>query len=343
MKTSSKELVDAFARLILTTKGEHRYFDHVASPDSAKASSLVFLQKATDLPMQAAVIVTTPQVAQEIEGASCFVACVQEVRLAQALIKQRFDDYLSADSEWDERHPTAVIHASARLGENCRIGPGAVVGANCVLGNNVTVRAGAVVEHNVSIGDDSIISPLANIGYGSSLGKRVIVQAGAVIASEGFGFAPDSDKHYHRIPHTGSVVIGDDVFIGANSCIDRGTYGVTTLERGVKIDNQVHLAHNVEIGEDTLLAAQTVIAGSTKLGKRVIASGQAGILDHINVTDDVILVQRCGVTQDIERSGMWAGTPAKPFKEYVRDLTVCKRVAKLEQQIKDLKKLIDER
>jgi len=178
--------------------------------------------------------------------------------------------------------------------------------------------------------------------YHSQLGARVTVQAGAVIGSEGFGFAPDQEKRYHRIPHTGYVVLEDDVHVGANSCIDRGTYGATRIARGVKIDNMVHIAHNVEVGEDSLLTAQTVIAGSSKLGKRVIASGQTGILDHKTIADDTVLVQRCGVADDITTSGMWAGTPARPFREYVRGLGLSKKLAKLEQKLKELQQRIDQ-
>jgi len=271
------------------------------------------------------------------------VITVNNVRLAQALIKQRFDDYQACDREWQAKHPSAVLHESVRLGSNCRIGPNVVIGANCVLGKNVIIRAGAILEHGVTIGDNSIIHPTANIGYGTQIGKRVTVQAGAIVASEGFGFAPDQHNCYHRVPHTGTVVLEDDVHIGANSCVDRGTYDATVISRGVKIDNLVHIAHNVGIGEDTVLAAQTVVAGSSKIGKRVMASGQTGVLDHISVADDAVLVQRCGVVQDIPSSGMWAGLPAKPFKDYVRNLALGKKVRKLESQLNDLRKLLDDR
>lgn len=342
MNFTSKELIAEFAELVLSTHGEHTEFNHAASCALANQTSLVFLQNIEQAPAQAAVVVTTESLADELKATtSAFLVCVPNVRLAQAKMKQRYDDYLAADTEWDAIHDSAVIHKSSSLGKGCRVGPNAVIGANCVFGDNVVVRANAVIEHGVHIGRDSIIHAGVNIGYDTEIGERSTVQAGTTIGTEGFGFAPDADNHYHRIPHTGRVVIEDDVHIGANSCIDRGTYGATRIARGVKIDNLVHIAHNVEVGEDTLLTAATVIAGSSKIGKRVIASGQAGVLDHKTVADDAVLVQRCGVSEDIPSGGMWAGTPAKPFKEYVRTLGLGKKVARLEQKLKELQHRLD--
>lgn len=343
MKTSSTELVAEFAGLILDTKGAHQAFDHAASPEFADSTSLVFLQNAKEAPKQAAVIVTSSAVMAELTGSSAFIVAVTDVRLAQAKIKQRYDDYQCGDLEWQELHDSAIIHKSAVLAKGCRVGPRVVIGAHCSIAENVVIRAGAVIEHNVVIGCDAIINVNANIGYNTKIGERVTIQAGAVIGSEGYGFAPDGNNRYHRIPHTGNVVLEDDVHVGANTCIDRGTYGSTRIARGVKIDNLVHIAHNVDVGEDTLLTAQTVIAGSSKIGKRVIASGQTGVLDHKTVADGAILVQRCAVTEDIPTGGMWAGMPAKPFKEYVRGLGVTKKVAKLEQQLKAMQAQLDEK
>jgi len=342
MTTSSKQLVAEFQDIVLNTYGEHRSFDQAASPKACTVNDLVFVFDSSSIPKQASVIVTSDEVAQIIkESSSAFIVVVKDVRLAQAKIKQRFDDYKAADSEWQAIHPCAVVHESAELAATCRVGPNAVIGANCRLGENVVIRAGAIIEHGVTIGANSVINANANIGYCSLLGERVTVQAGAAIGTEGFGFAPDQENRYHRVPHTGYVQLGNDVHIGANTCVDRGTYGATFIADGVKIDNLVHIAHNVEVGEDTLLTAQTVIAGSSKIGKRVIASGQTGVLDHKTVADGAILVQRCGVSEDIPSAGMWAGSPAKPFKEWVRGLGVQKKLAKLEVQIKELKKQLD--
>ncbi|RBP48697.1 UDP-3-O-(3-hydroxymyristoyl)glucosamine N-acyltransferase [Arenicella xantha] len=340
---TTQELVTEFADVVLQTHGKHTQFDRSASPDQASASCLIFLQSAELLPPSAAVIITSVEVANKIlDHTDSFIVCVADLRLAQSAIKRRYDPYLNADLEWDAIHPSAVIHASARLGTGCRIGPNAVIGSDCILGDRVIVRATSVLEHQVVIGDDSVIHSGVNLGYGTHIGKRCVVQSGSVIASEGFGFAPDASGQYHPIPHTGVVVLEDDVHVGANSCIDRGTFGETRLRRGVKIDNLVHIAHNVEVGENTVLTAQTAVAGSSKIGKQVIASGQTGVLDHKNVADGAILLHRCGVTEDIPSAGMWAGTPARPLKEYVRNLALGKKVARLEKTLKTLQARLDD-
>jgi UDP-3-O-[3-hydroxymyristoyl] glucosamine N-acyltransferase len=338
---SSNDLISEFAEMVISSRGPHTQFDHAASYESANRSSLVFLQAAEHLPESVAVIVTTKEVASSLgEDLDTHIICVANLRLAQAKIKQHYDDYRAADAEWNTVHDSAVVHKSATLESGCRIGPNAVIGANCKIGKRAIVRACSVIEHGCVIGEDTIINANVNIGYNSQIGDRVIVQAGAIIGSEGYGFVADSDNHYHRIPHTGNVLIEDDVQVGANSCIDRGTYGSTHIARGVKIDNLVHLAHNVSVGEDTLLTAQTVIAGSSKIGKRVIASGQTGVLDHKTVPDDTVLVQRAGVSESLPHGGMWAGSPAKPFKEWVRSQGLGRKVAKLEEQLKQLKNSI---
>ena len=151
------------------------------------------------------------------------------------------------------------------------------------------------------------------------------------------GFRFSTNKHYERIPHTGNVVIEDDVFVASNCCIDRGTYGSTLIKRGVKVDNLCHIAHNVEIGEDCLIIGQTGLAGSCKIGDRAILSGQSGVLDHKKVPAETILVHRGGVIEDIPSGGMWGGIPAKPMREHTRrfklDDYVLKRFAKLEEKI----------
>jgi UDP-3-O-[3-hydroxymyristoyl] glucosamine N-acyltransferase len=335
---SSKDLISEFAEMVINNRGPHTKFDHAASHESANESSLVFLQAAKHMPQSAAVVVTTEEIAASLsQNLNTHIISVGDLRLAQALIKKRYDDYDAADTEWNTVHESAVIHQSTHLASGCRIGPNAVIGKNCRIGKHSIVRAGSVIEHDCVIGEGTIINANANIGYNSQIGDRVIIQAGVIIGSEGYGFSADANNHYQRIPHTGNVVIEDDVHVGANSCIDRGTYGSTHIARGVKIDNLVHIAHNVSVGEDTLLTAQTVIAGSSKIGKRVIASGQTGVLDHKTIPDDTVLVQRAGVSENLPHGGMWAGSPAKPFKEWVRAQGLSKKVAKLEEQLKQLK------
>jgi len=261
-------------------------------------------------------------------------------RLAQALIKQQLNDYTANDNEWDSPHKSATIHSSATIGENCRIGPNVIIGKNVVIGNNTIIRSNSIVEHGTNIGDNCVIHSLVNIGYNSEVGDNVIIRPGAIIGNEGFGFAPDENKAFHRLPHTGKVILESQVHIGANCNIDRGTYGETRIKKGTKLDSLCHVAHNVEIGEHCVITSQCVIAGSSKIGNHVMMSGQSGVLDHVTIPDGVTLIHRAGVLQDIPETGVWGGLPAKPFKEHVKrntlDKSIDKKIAKLEARLQKL-------
>lgn len=331
------ELCDRFSAMIMDVRHPEAEFSRIDSTENYREDSLIFVSDTAQLgTTPPAVIVTTDKLAASIADHGSCVISVADVRVAQALIRQFYCDYDASDSEWDAIHPSAVIHPSAKLAADVRIGANTVVGKNVVIGQGTQVRANCVLEHDAVIGSDCIINNLVNIGYQCLLGDRVILRSGAIIGNEGFGFGQDQDSRYQRIPHTGIVEIQDDVQIGANCNIDRGTYGKTVIARGVKIDALCHVGHNCLVDEDALFVAQTGVAGSTRIGKRVVASGQTGIIDHRTIADDAILVHRCGVTEDIPNAGMWAGTPPKPFKEYVRGLNLDKKIEKLSARLKDL-------
>jgi len=309
---------------------------NISSCESYDSESLIFLQnegfisKVIEIPP--AVIITTEKLADKLASKlnnKCQLFTSANVGLAHALIKQHYSDYDCQDKEWPDCHPSAVIHETVKLGEHCRIGPNVVLGANVVIEDNTIIRAGSVIEHDSHIGSNTVIHSLVNIGFGSQIGNGVVIRPGTIIANEGFGLSPDSEGKYHRVPHSGKVIIEDDVQIGSNCNIDRGTYGETRIKRGTKIDAQCHIAHNVEVGEDCIMTAQCVIAGSSKIGDRVIMSGKSGVSDHVNICDDVTLLHRASVFSDIDTKGQWAGIPAKPFKEYVQDLRTRKQLSKL--------------
>ncbi len=337
MTFSAQHVCDHFPELVVSSTNTDKQFSHICSADDYDSASLVFVDNADQLPDPSAplpsVIVTRSELASKFEAKKPSVIAVRNVRLAQALMKQKYADYANFDNEWPEIHPSAVIHSTAKLGRNIHIGANTVVGKNAKIGDNTSIRANCVIEHDAIIGESCVIHNLVNIGFACKIGDRVIVRPGAIIGNEGFGFAQDDQKHYHRIPQTGIVEIHDDVQIGSNCNIDRATYGATIISRGVKIDALCHIAHNVFIDEDALFVAQSGVAGSSNIGKRVIASGQTGILDHRTVVDDAILVHRCGVTEDVDSPGMWAGTPPKPFKEYVGNLNGYKKLKRLEERI----------
>ncbi|MFT6098618.1 MAG: UDP-3-O-[3-hydroxymyristoyl] glucosamine N-acyltransferase [Arenicella sp.] len=348
------DVLSRFSDLIVEAKGADASFSRIDAVDAYQSDSLIFisdaaaslaLNNAMDSSNSApAVVVTNVDVATSIDNHCLCVITVKNVRFAQAVIKQAYADYDSADSHWGMIHPGALIHPSAKLAKGVRVGPNTVIGPDVEIGTDTHIRSNCVIEHSVMIGENCVINNLVNIGYLSVVGNRVIIRSGAIIGNEGFGFGQDQHGRYHRTPHTGIVEIGDDVQIGANCNIDRGTYGATKIAKGVKIDALCHIAHNVNIDEDALFVAQSGVAGSCNIGKRVIASGQTGMLDHKTVVDDAILVHRCGVTEDVLEPGMWAGTPPRPFKEYVRNLnmgkSMSKKVTKLENELRELKKIM---
>jgi len=262
----------------------------------------------------------------------------KNAKLAQALLRQAYVDRDLRDNGWPQIHDSAVIHETAKIQKNVSIGPNAVISKNVSIGENSTVMANAVVEEGVQIGSGTTIHANKTIAYECVIGDRCIIKSGAVIGMEGFGFAQDVKQKSYRVPQLGNVVIGNDVVIGANTTIDRATFKNTHIANGCKFDNQVHIAHNVQMGEDCLITAQCAVAGSTKIGKRMRCSGQAGILDHLNIADDVILVQRAGVSQDVSEPGIYAGHPLLPLQKWFKNMAILKQLEELKKTITRLEK-----
>jgi UDP-3-O-[3-hydroxymyristoyl] glucosamine N-acyltransferase len=229
-------------------------------------------------------------------------------------------------------HPTAVIDPQAKIARDVSIEERAVVREQVSIGERTRIGAGSVVGPNVSIGQDCWIYPNVTIYPGVQLGDRVVVQAGAVLGSDGFGFVRDlKTGRYEKFPQTGRLILEDDVEIGANSTVDRGALDVTRIRRGTKIDNLVHVGHNVDIGEDVVIAAQTGVSGSSVIEDGVIIGGQVGIADHVRVESGAILGAQSGIPSKkiIRGKGIvfW-GTPARPIREYLKDLAVLARLRK---------------
>jgi UDP-3-O-[3-hydroxymyristoyl] glucosamine N-acyltransferase len=286
-----------------------------------------------------AAVVTRPDLAARLPGLAVLTA--HNVRLAQAHILQRYFDRDLRDEGWPRVHPSAVVHDTALVPASATVGPGAVLGARVRVGERCVVLAGAVVERDAVLGDDTVVHPNAVIGWGCEIGRRCVIKAAAVIGSEGFGFAQDETRRNHRVPQLGRVVIDDDVVVGAGCCIDRAAFEETRIGAGTILDNLCHIAHNVRIGEDCILTAMLCVAGSTTLGKRVVASGMTGILDHLDICDDVVLVQRAGVANDIKQPGTYAGTPIQPIKDYMKNQAVARRLADLRLELRELKARLD--
>jgi UDP-3-O-[3-hydroxymyristoyl] glucosamine N-acyltransferase len=239
-------------------------------------------------------------------------------------------------------HPTAVIDPSATLGTDVRIGAHAVIGARCRIGDRTMIAQCAVLGDDVHVGDDAIVYSNVSVREGCRIGSRCILQPGAVIGSDGFGFAPKPDGSYEKIPQMGNVVIEDDVEIGANTTVDRATLGETRIKKGTKLDNLVQVAHNVVIGENTVMAAQSGISGSTRLGKNVMVGGQVGFTGHIEVADGVKVGAQSGVHHSLTTpKGTYFGTPAYPHREAMRIYGSFPHLPELLATVRDLVKRLN--
>ncbi|RLB85941.1 MAG: UDP-3-O-(3-hydroxymyristoyl)glucosamine N-acyltransferase [Deltaproteobacteria bacterium] len=233
--------------------------------------------------------------------------------------------------------PQAYIGKNFLYGQEVSIAPFVVIGNNVTFGHCVVLHPNVVIGDNVIIGNDVQIHPNVTILDRCTIGNRVIIHAGTVIGSDGFGFAPDGKKYY-KIPHTGIVRIDDDVEIGAGNTIDRATFGKTWIKNGVKTDNLVHIAHNVSVGENSVLVAQVGISGSVTIGKNVILAGQAGVVGHLNIGDNVTIGAQAGVAKSVSGDEIMSGSPAIPHRLWLRIQKILPRLPKLKKKLEDMEK-----
>jgi UDP-3-O-[3-hydroxymyristoyl] glucosamine N-acyltransferase len=233
-------------------------------------------------------------------------------------------------------HATAVVDPSVKLGESISIQPHAVIEAGARIGDNTIIGAGSYIGHETTIGADCLIYPLVTVRERSRIGSRVIIHSGAVIGADGFGFEM-VDGRQEKIQQLGIVQIDDDVEIGANTTVDRARFGRTWLQQGVKIDNLVQIAHNVVIGKNSIIAAQTGISGSTRVGERVMMGGQVGIIGHIELGDGTAIGAQSGLGKST-RGGAWWGSPAVPLAEAKQQIAWTHRLGKLFARVKEIEK-----
>ena len=224
--------------------------------------------------------------------------------------------------------PHARIHPSAKIGDRVFIGDFTVIEENVCIGNDCTLYPQVYIGKNTVIGNHILLHAGVKIYAGSNLGNNIIIQANAVIGSDGFGFAPQGDGSYKKINHIGNVVIEDDVEIGANTTIDRGSIGSTMIRKGVKLDNLIQIAHNVDIGEHTVIAAQTGIAGSTKIGKFNRIGGQVGIVGHIVIGGNVQIQAQSGIASNVADNSKLYGSPAIEYRNYLKSYALFKKAGK---------------
>jgi len=234
----------------------------------------------------------------------------------------------------------AVIGKEFTCGDNSSVAAGVIIGDHVSIGNRCVLRPGVVLEDGVQLGDDVLLHPNVTVYSRCIIGRRVIVHAGCVIGSDGYGFAPEGERHV-KIPQLGIVEIEDDVEIGANCTIDRATFGRTRIGRGTKIDNLVQIAHNVSIGENSLIVAQAGIAGSTRLGKNVILAGQSGIAGHLTIGDRVIVGPMAGVGKSLESGEIVSGAPAFPHRRWLRVQRVVPELPEMKKSLQALEKRLE--
>lgn len=232
----------------------------------------------------------------------------------------------------------SVISEGVQYGEDLYLGSFSYIGKNTKIGNNVKIYPNSFVGDNVVIGDNTILFAGARIYSETVIGKNCTIHSGTIIGSDGFGFAPNEDGSYTKVPQIGNVIIEDEVEIGSCTTVDRATLGSTIIRKGVKLDNQIQIAHNVEIGEHTVIASQTGIAGSTKIGKYCVIGGQVGIVGHITIGDHVKIQAQSGVGKHINDGEVIQGSPAIGYKDFSKSFVYFKKLPSIVKEIDELKK-----
>ncbi|MDY6791403.1 MAG: UDP-3-O-(3-hydroxymyristoyl)glucosamine N-acyltransferase [Thermodesulfobacteriota bacterium] len=306
----------------------------VAPLESATDDDLTFVDRAKLTKKISTTKAGAVIVPLDVETASNNIVRVKNPRVAFAKVMNLF---------YPISKPKTGINPGAHLGENLicgekvSIAPFAVVGDNVTIGESAVLHSSVFIGDNVTIGNNTQIYPNVTILERCVIGNRVIIHAGSVIGSDGFGFAPDGEKYY-KVPQTGIVQIDDDVEIGAGNTIDRATFGKTWICRGVKTDNLVHIAHNVTVGEDTVIIAQTGIAGSSTIGRHAAISGQVAIVGHITVGDHVQIAGKAGVTKSVASGEIVSGTPAIPHRLWLRVQNIIPKLPEIKNKIRTIEK-----
>jgi UDP-3-O-[3-hydroxymyristoyl] glucosamine N-acyltransferase len=307
--------------------------DSLADLATAGAGQISFLVKQSEAASLAETKAEAVIVPLAIDTADKPLIRVKNPYMAAAVIQNHF---------LQEPFQATGIHATAHIGNDCiipdavSIYPMVAIGDRVKLGERVTIKPGVVVGDDVEIGDDSILFANVTVYHSCTIGKRVHIHSGAVIGSDGFGFATDEQGNHVKWPHIGMVQIDDDVDIGANVTIDRGTFGKTHIMQGARIDNLVQLGHNVKIGENSVVVAQVGIAGSASLGRNVVLGGQVGVKGHIHLGDGVMVAAKSGVHNNQSKGSIIAGIPAIPHKNWLK---ASMTIAKLPEMYKDIREL----
>jgi UDP-3-O-[3-hydroxymyristoyl] glucosamine N-acyltransferase len=316
----------------------------ISKIEEAKAGSLCFLANPKyehylySTKASIVIVNNSLQLSQPIPEDTTLIR-VPDAYAAFVQILEKYEGLKSSLEKSSLIEEPSYIHPTSKIGHNPYIGAFAYIGAGAVVGSNVRIYPGVYIGENVVIGDDSTLYAGVKIYKDSKIGNNVIIHAGTVIGADGFGFAPLADGTFKKIPQLGNVVIEDEVEIGANTTIDRATIGSTLISKGTKIDNLVQIAHNVEIGQNTAIAAQAGISGSTKIGNHCLIGGQAGIVGHIKIADGVNINAQSGVSKSVsENNYKLTGSPAFEYKAALRSQAIFRKLPEILDRINNLEK-----
>lgn len=265
---------------------------------------------------------------------------VENAYTSFSLLLEKYNTIKLNKSGIEEPH---FIHASAKIGKEPYIGAFTYISQDVIMGDNCKIYPGCYIADNVKLGNNVTLFPGVKVYFDCIIGNNVVIHSGAIIGSDGFGFAPNADGSYTKVAQIGNVVIEDDVEVGANTTLDRATMGSTYIRKGAKIDNLVQIAHNVDVGKNTVIAAQAGIAGSTKIGESVMLGGQVGVVGHISLAKGTKVQAQSGVGRTIKEEGKsWAGSPAIGYTADMRSNVVVSRLPELEKRVNELEKIIKE-
>ncbi len=308
--------------------------------ENAGKGDLTYIDDSKYLPLldtsnASIILLSTELFNEELQFSSTLILC-ENTRMCIAKLLTIYQKSQFVNEGISEH---AIISNSSKIGGDPSISAGVIIDSNSTIGENAIIKQGCFIGKNVRIGHDVFLHAGVKIMDGSIIGNNVTIQANAVIGGDGFGFVPNSENDYFKIPHVGNVIVEDHVEIGSGTCIDRATMGSTLIKKGVKLDNLIQVAHNVEIGENTVIAAQTGIAGSAIIGKNCMIGGQVGIVGHIKIADDVKIAAQSGVGKSIKEQGsIFQGSPAFNFIDYKKSYVGFRKLPEILKSIHKLEK-----
>ncbi|MBS1588804.1 MAG: UDP-3-O-(3-hydroxymyristoyl)glucosamine N-acyltransferase [Bacteroidetes bacterium] len=318
---------------------------HVAKIEEAKDGSLSFIANPKYeeyLYHSSASIIIVNDSLELKESVNPTLIRVKDAYSGFASLLEKYNELIARTGKNGIEQPS-YISKKASIGKDVYVGAFSYIGDNVIIGENVKIYPGCYVGDNVVINDNSTLFSGVKVYDGCSIGSRVVVHSGTIIGGDGFGFAPQKDGTYKKVPQIGNVIIEDDVEIGANTTIDRATMGSTCIRKGVKLDNLIQIAHNVEVGENTVIAAQTGISGSTKVGKNCIIGGQVGIVGHIHIADGTRINAQSGLSKSVSSpNAALTGSPAFDYKSSLKSQAIFRNLPELLQRLSKIEEALDE-